>query len=106
MQLKKCAARCYAILLLATLPGVAIAQQSASVKAELLTRAIAKLPVMIAYDHGLYKKYGVDVQLWMPHGEYPGAIEFNPDQQPKRPEFSVDGGTPMMVERVTNAHYP
>jgi ABC-type nitrate/sulfonate/bicarbonate transport system substrate-binding protein len=65
------------------------------VKVEMLTRAISKLPVLIAYDKGLYRKYGLDVQLWMPKSEFPGAIEMD---GPKmiHPEFSVDGGVPMI----------
>ena len=33
---------------------------------ELLNRSINKLPFVIAKDRGLYKKYGLDVTLWMP----------------------------------------
>src|SRR5436189_36398 len=45
------------------------------VKVELITRAVSKTPVLIAYDKGLFKKYGLDVKLWLPPGEFPGAIE-------------------------------
>ena len=70
-------------------------QKLIPVKVEMLTRAISKLPVLIAYDKGLYRKYGLEVQLWMPKGEFPGAIEMD---GPKmiHPEFSVDGGVPMI----------
>jgi NitT/TauT family transport system substrate-binding protein len=64
------------------------------VTVELLTRAVSKMPVMIAYDKGYYKKYGLDVKLWMPEGEFPGAIEMN--QRVERPDISVDGGAPMI----------
>ena len=31
--------------------------------------SITKLPVLIAYDQGLFAKYGLDVELWMaPYG--------------------------------------
>ena len=43
------------------------------VKVELITRAVSKTPVLIAYDKGIYKKYGLDVKLWLPPGEFPGA---------------------------------
>ena len=66
------------------------------VKVELITRAVSKTPVLIAYDKGLYKKYGLDVTLWMPPGEFPGAIETERTRL-VRPEFSVDGGVPMVT---------
>jgi ABC-type nitrate/sulfonate/bicarbonate transport system substrate-binding protein len=72
---------------------------------ELLSRAVSKMPLMIAYDQGLYKKHGLDVKLWLPEAEYPGGIE-TAKEQPKRPDISVDGGTPMMVSIATNAAYP
>ena len=66
------------------------------VKVELITRAVAKTPVLIAYDRGIYKKYGLDVTLWMPKGEFPGAIE-TASARMQNPEFSVDGGVPMVT---------
>ncbi len=95
-----------ALLFLAAGSRARAQQDLIPVKAELITRAIAKLPLVIAYDHGLYKKYGLDVKLWMPPGEYPGAIEIGGNQPMENPDFSVDGGTPMMVSIVTNAHAP
>lgn len=65
------------------------------VKVELITRAVSKTPVLIAYDKGLYKKYGLDVTLWLPPGEFPGAIETSGKME--NPEFSVDGGVPMVT---------
>src|SRR4051812_20485914 len=53
------------------------------------------MPVIIAYDKGFYKKYGLDVQLWMPPAEFPGAIEVG-GKKMDRPDFSVDGGVPMV----------
>jgi ABC-type nitrate/sulfonate/bicarbonate transport system substrate-binding protein len=70
------------------------AQPLIPAKVELVTRAVAKTPVLIAYDRGLYKKYGLDVTLWMPAGEFPGAIE-TPGRM-ENPDFSVDGGVPMV----------
>src|SRR6266536_2643104 len=54
-------------------------------KVELVTRAVSKTPVLIAYDKGIYKKYGLDVKLWLPPGEFPGAIEIGrqADGQPR-----------------------
>jgi ABC-type nitrate/sulfonate/bicarbonate transport system substrate-binding protein len=66
----------------------------------MLTRAVSKTPVLIAYDRGFNKKYGLDVKLWMPPGEYPGAFE-TPGRM-EHPEFSVDGGVPMVTDILTN----
>jgi len=70
------------------------------VKVELITRAVAKTPVLIAYDKGLYEKYGLDVTLWLPPGEFPGAFETPGRMQ--TPEFSVDGGVPMVTAILAN----
>jgi len=65
------------------------------VKVELVTRAVSKTPVLIAYDKGFYKKYGLDVTLRMPKGEFPGAIEMREEMD--SPDFSIDGGVPMIT---------
>jgi NitT/TauT family transport system substrate-binding protein len=74
-------------------------------RVELLSRAVSKTPLMIAYDQGLYKKHGLDVKLWLPDPEYPAGIK-TAGAQPEKPDISVDGGTPMMVSITTNAAYP
>src|SRR5436190_10057013 len=71
------------------------------VKVELVTRAVSKTPVLIAYDKGIYKKYGLDVQLWMPPGEFPGAIELG-GKKMDTPDISVDGGVPMVSTILKN----
>lgn len=70
-------------------------QKLIPVKVELITRAVSKVPVLIAYEKGFYKKYGLDVQLWMPHGEFPGAMELGGTRM-DNPDISVDGGVPMV----------
>ena len=70
-------------------------QKLIPVKVELITRAVSKVPVLVAYDKGIYKKYGLDVQLWMPHGEFPGAMEMGGARM-DNPDISVDGGVPMV----------
>ena len=70
------------------------------VKVELITRAVNKTPVLIAYDKGIYKKYGLDVKLWLPQGEFPGAIE-TPGKM-ENADISVDGGVPMVGEILAN----
>jgi len=70
------------------------------VKVELITRAVSKTPVLIAYDKGLFKKYGLDVKLWLPPGEFPGAIETPGKMQ--NADISVDGGVPMVADILAN----
>src|SRR5437773_3143071 len=92
------------LLLLVVLLAASIAwsqQTLTPLKVELVTRAISKTPVLIAYDRGIYKKYGLDVTLWLPPGEFPGAIE-TPGGRLQNPEFSVDGGVPMVTAILEN----
>src|SRR5256712_11333718 len=92
------------LLLLVVLLAASIAwsqQTLTPLKVELVTRAISKTPVLIAYDRGIYKKYGLDVKLWLPPGEFPGAIEM--DGKPmESPDISVDGGVPMVTAILAN----
>ena len=82
--------------------GMAQAQQNPTpLKVELVTRAVSKTPVLIAYDKGFYKKYGLDVKLWLPPGEFPGAIEMG-GQRMESPDISVDGGVPMVTAILAN----
>ena len=74
------------------------------VKVELLTRAVSKTPVLIAYDDGIYKKYGLDVHLWLSPGEEPGLVEIG-GKPMEHPDFSVDGGVPMMTS-IIDHHGP
>ena len=81
---------------------MAQAQQTLTpVKVELVTRAVSKTPVLIAYDRGIYKKYGLDVKLWLPPGEFPGAIEMGGNRM-ESPDISVDGGVPMVNAILAN----
>ena len=84
------------LVLLTLLPQ----QNLIPVKVELITRAVSKTPVLIAYDKGLYKKYGLDVTLWLPPGEFSGAIE-TPGKM-DHPDISVDGGVPMVADILAN----
>jgi NitT/TauT family transport system substrate-binding protein len=84
------------LALLALLPQ----QTLIPVKVELITRAVSKTPVLIAYDKSLYKKYGLDVKLWLPPGEFPGAIE-TPGKM-ENADISVDGGVPMVAAILAN----
>lgn len=77
-------------------------QQLAPLKVELITRAVSKTPVLIAYDSGIYRKYGLDVTLWLPPGEFPGAIERGGGKPMESPDISVDGGVPMVTAILAN----
>src|SRR6267143_6648552 len=90
------------LLILLPIAGMAQTQQVLTpVKVELVTRAVSKTPVLIAYDRGFYKKYGLDVKLWLPPGKFPGAIEMG-GQKMDNPDISVDGGVPMVTAILAN----
>jgi NitT/TauT family transport system substrate-binding protein len=83
------------VALLGAVTAAQAQQRLIPVKVELITRAVSKTPVLIAYDRGIYKKYGLDVMLWLPPGEFPRAIE-TPGKM-ENPDISVDGGVPMVT---------
>jgi ABC-type nitrate/sulfonate/bicarbonate transport system substrate-binding protein len=89
------------LLVLTAVTAVRSQQNLIPVKVELITRAVAKTPVLIAYDAGIFKKYGLNVQLWMPPGEYPNAIETG-GKRMEKPDLSVDGGVPMMTAIINH----
>jgi ABC-type nitrate/sulfonate/bicarbonate transport system substrate-binding protein len=93
--------RARAILVVFGTLATAQAQQNLiPVKVELITRAVSKTPVLMAYDKGIYKKYGLDVTLWLPAAEFPRAIE-TPGKM-DNPDISVDGGVPMVTAILAN----
>lgn len=69
---------------------------------ELGSRSVSKLPFVIAADQELYRKHGLAVRLWMPEPDFDGGREL-PGPRPDRPDISVDGGTPMIVDMMTDA---
>jgi hypothetical protein len=91
-------------------------------KVELGTRAVSKLPFVIAEDQGLYEKYGLDVELRMPAPAFEGGISTNSNSLPERvwrrirsiggdhvpwkSDILVDGLTPNMVKRMDQARFP
>src|SRR2546422_9175336 len=92
----------YLPAILFLLVALAQARQTLTpLKVELVTRAVSKTPVLIAYDKGFYKKYGLDVKLWLPAGEFPGAIEMG-GQKMDNPDISVDGGVPVVTAILAN----
>ena len=79
-------------------------------RVELGTRGLSKLPFVIAYDQGLYDKYGLDVELLMPSPEFDGGIDARrgllarlglTTREPA--DIVVDGAVPMIAKTATNA---
>ena len=90
------------LLVVVSAGRMARAQQTLTpLKVELVTRAVSKTPVLIAYDRGIYNKYGLDVKLWLPPGEFPGALEMG-GKPMESPDISVDGGVPMVTAILAN----
>jgi ABC-type nitrate/sulfonate/bicarbonate transport system substrate-binding protein len=98
---------CLAMIAVLCFASPSLAQEEAlpKIRIELLTRAVSKMPVVIAKDQGLYEKHGLDVEIWMPEPEYPNAITIE-TERPEEPDLSIDGGTPMINYLTTNARYP
>lgn len=44
-----------------------------TLRVELGSRSVSKLPFVIALDQNLYEKYGVDIEIWMPAPEFKGG---------------------------------
>ena len=69
--------------------------------------SISKLPVVLAMDHGLYAKHGLDVEMWVPSpGAETTSVYADPFTKlwrmtginaPQAAEINVDGATPQMV---------
>ena len=94
--------------------GLACDQNSLiTLRVQLGARSVSKLPFVIAFDQGLYEKYGLDVQPWMQSPEFEGGIEIRRHifaivvdrirGRPFRPEVIVDGATPHIVNVTTSA---
>lgn len=66
------------------------------------SRSVSKLPFVIAEDQGLYEKHGLDVHLWMPPPDFEGGKHVS-GKAPRRPDISINGATPMMVDVAVNA---
>ncbi len=87
-----------------------------TLRVEIGRRSVSKRPFVIAFDQGLYEKYGLDVQASMRSPEFEGGIEIRSRHifarvvdrirgrpRPFRPEVIVDGATPHMVDITTSA---
>ena len=70
------------------------------------SRSLSKVPFVIAHEQGLFEKYGLDVELWIPPEE--GRVEMARSQvgRPVHPDILVDGHSPLIYRMVTEANFP
>ncbi|HXJ02363.1 MAG TPA: ABC transporter substrate-binding protein [Micropepsaceae bacterium] len=79
--------------------------------------SISRLPYIIAEDQGLYRKYGVNVELWMASPQSESRVLVRGDiltriwrfigiNMPQKADVEINGGTPMMVEATEVARNP
>jgi NitT/TauT family transport system substrate-binding protein len=82
---------------------------------ELGSRAVSKVPFLIAADEGLYAKYGLDVDLRMPAADFDGGLGDPPFLRRAmervlgnrwRAEVFLNGATPEVVGMVNNLNHP
>ncbi len=93
-----------------------------------LTRTVSKLPFVIAADQGLYEKYGLDVEIYLPLPEFGGVrsrsftvawiwrlidyltLRIEPLRsitgQLWKPDIRVSGANGIIVERANSAKSP
>lgn len=70
--------------------------------------SVSKLPFVLAYDQGLYARYGVNVELWLPAPGETDSVKVHGDigirlwralgiRMPREAEIEVDGAGPAIV---------
>ena len=96
-----CAIGRLALLCLCTMAVACAPSDRIPLRVVLGSRSISKLPFVIAADQGLYEKYGLDVELWMPRPDFDGGVEIR-GAAPSRPDITVNGATPMIVNVMTD----
>ena len=62
-------------------------------------RSLTKLPLVIAWDQGLFEKHGLDMNLLIPGPDFDGGREIppKPGMEDAAPEAWFRGGTPMLL---------
>jgi NitT/TauT family transport system substrate-binding protein len=96
-----------AVLLLAV-SGL-VSQTSSRIPLEVAfgeSRSLSKVPFVIAYEQGLFEKYGLDVELWIPPEEGESDIAASQVGRPAHPDIIVDGHSPLIYRMVTEAKFP
>jgi ABC-type nitrate/sulfonate/bicarbonate transport system substrate-binding protein len=104
--------RAYGLVIHAALAvaiGLGLNAQSSGIPLQVAlgdSRSLSKVPFIIAYEHGLFEKYGLDVEMWLPPEE--GESEIAPSQvsRPEHPHVFVDGHTPVIYRMVNEANFP
>lgn len=71
-------------------------------------RAVTKLPLIIAWDKGLFAKHGLDVNLLLPGPDTPTGREIppKPGMEKVPGEIVFRGGTPMLLGAARNPDQP
>ncbi len=87
-----------------------------TLRVELGSRSVSKLPFVIALDQSLYEKYGVDVEIWMPPPDFEGGtntftrlVYRLTDRLGIRswePDIIVRGGNSQIFRQLSNAEAP
>ena len=96
-----------AVLILSV--GVLWNQQSGRIHLQVAfgdSRSLSKVPFVIAYEQGLFEKYGLDVELWLPPEEGESEIAASQVGRPAHPDILVDGHSPLIYRMVTEANFP
>ena len=87
-----------------------------TLRVELGSRSVSKLPFVIALDQNLYEKYGVDIEIWMPAPDFKGGT--NTLSRWARilanrlgigswePDIIVRGGNSQIFRQLMNAETP
>jgi ABC-type nitrate/sulfonate/bicarbonate transport system substrate-binding protein len=70
------------------------------------SRSLSKVPFVIAYEQGLFEKYGLDVKLWIPPEEGESEIAASQGGRPQHPDILVDGHSPLIYRMATEANFP
>lgn len=70
------------------------------------SRSLSKVPFLIASEQGLFEKYGLDVELWLPPEEGESEIAASQVQRPEHPDILVDGQSPLIYRMATEANFP
>ena len=86
-----------------------------TLRVQLGSRAVSKLPFLLAADQGLYEKYGLTVDLNLPPADFEGAV-VNPGlagrvwrrllRGPWETDVYLNGATPEVVSMVNDLNHP
>jgi len=97
------------VLILAVAVSGAWNQTSSGIHLEVAfgdSRSLSKVPFVITYEQGLFEKYGLDVELWIPPEEGESGIAASQGGRPAHPDILVDGHSPLIYRMVTEANFP